>query len=814
MATKPNVNQTQLLRLQNDELGNKEDMQFRAVPFSELPDSQVPVWRVWLEPGLDATQGFGLELNGEVVLGRGTSEDGVVDLTPYGAEALGVSRQHLMLRPTATNLYVIDLESTNGTWKNGRSIGIKTPYPLNDGDILTLGRLNLSVRIIRRPAIQTAPLDQPIDLAEAIHQIAQAITSQLDLDEVLNQVAATAMTLTSAGETGIWLVDEGSGELFLEAARGVKDERVRRMRLALREGSLVSQVITTGKPVRVSQRPGEEKLKVTTGYLVEALVYVPIKLGGVTFGVLSAVHRIPGKQFTSRDEQLLTMIADFAAIAIQNARLFQATDLALAKRIRQLATLNEVSHAVSASLDLNKVYHVLKEEIAKHCPVSAIKLYLLDQKSQLLRPFSAGTTTSLKEAIPIGKGIIGQVAQTGKTIVSNHVMDHVDYDPQTDVRNGQPIHSIACIPLLVRERVLGVLALMNREDGRFTEDDIDLLEAFASPVATAIENARLFTEAEQRRIAIQATAQAFTHPLLLLDPEGNVLVANQAAQQLLDSHMSQLFDAISRGVGRTIEIVIGEKTYLSTVEHVPSMGTIVVMQDITYVKQLEGARSEFVHMLSHDLKNPLMAVMGWAGVLERVVELDDKGKRYIGEIENAAERMLGMVNQLLLTLADDEEVVDARMPCVLREIVASVLDDVQGAALHKQIELSMVEEGEPYTVLGDKTRLYHLVLNLVDNAIKYSPPQTKVTVGLQFSREKVILRVQDEGPGIPEEDLERIFDKFYRSVHKNLESGSGVGLAAVRAIAQAHGGDVQALNRPEGGAEFVVTLPGSLRVGG
>ena len=275
--------------------------------------------------------------------------------------------------------------------------------------------------------------------------------------------------------------------------------------------------------------------------------------------------------------------------------------------------------------------------------------------------------------------------------------------------------------------------------------------------------------------------------------------------------MSQMFDAISSGVGRTTEVSIGEQTFLSTTEHLPDVGTIIVMQDITYVKELERDRSEFMHMLSHDLKNPLMAITGWSSMLERTVLLDEQGGTFVNEINIASDRMLRMINQLLATVAQQDAVQLERKPCHLDKIVEQIVSEVQGAALNKSIIINHVNSGTISPVLGDETRLYHMVLNLVDNAIKYSPANTLVEVIVNFDDE-IKVEVLDEGPGIPEEDLERIFDKYFRSVHKDKESGSGLGLSAVRAIATAHGGDVKATNRKKGGTRFTITLPGGMRL--
>jgi two-component system NtrC family sensor kinase len=813
MTERQSTKQTNLLH--KPASGSLPQVTYHPVPADADTTSsdKRPVWRVLLEVGSEEAAAYlGLDISGEIALGRGTDAADLVDLTPFGAETTGVSRRHATLRPTPNNLYIIDLGSTNGTLRNDRSIGVNTPYALADKDRLTLGHLEMQIRIVERPYLQTTPLKQKPDLVDALSQIASAVTSQLNLEEVLNQVAATAMSLTSAGETSIWLVDENSGELFLEAQLGIDDSRLRRTRMPIQEDTPAGQVIKTGRPLRAHRQPGQAQPQLMTGYLVEALAFAPITLGGVTFGVLSAAHNQKGQLFDGRDEQLLSAIADFAAIAIQNARLYKATDEALAKRVVELSALNEVTRTVSASLDLGQVYDVLVDQVNKHWPVEAVHIYLIDTVRNALRPLHL---TQTKEILyPLDQGIVGQVATTGEAIVTNNMTSHPDYDPAVDRLQGAAPRSIACVPLRVKHGVVGVLALFNKENGPFTDEDVTRLEAFAYPMATAVENARLFEESERQRAAIQATALTLSEPLIVLDHNGMVLVTNDAANRLLETNLSAMFDAISRGVGRTTEVLVGEETYLSTTEHVAEVGTIIVMQNITYVKQLEKDRSEFMHMLSHDLKNPLTAINGWSALLARTTELDEKGQRYLREINVAADRMLEMINRLLHSVTKAESLLLVKEPCDLPEIINQVMRDVEGAALKKGIHFSYTCQGEPYPLLGDTMRLYHMVLNLADNALKYSPDHTQISIFLTYTNKAVQITVCDEGPGIPEKDLPHVFEKYYRGIQGSLKvtEGSGVGLAAVKNIAEAHGGEVSVQNGAEGGAIFTITLPGSMRL--
>jgi signal transduction histidine kinase len=279
----------------------------------------------------DASVGFELELADEICLGAVAAPD-TFDLSPYHGREYGVSRRHVMLRASGDAIGVVDLGSTNGTRLNGMPLKAETLYTITEGDMLTLGRLSVTLQSATPPqdteqrhAIRSRvnkAASSKIKLADALKKMAKAITSQLDLKEVLNQALEMTISLTNAREAVIWLVDECSDELFLEAEYGIEESAIKHMRLPVID-SKAGEVIRTGKSLLVNRGEEEDPVKVKTGYLVEAVLYLPLSQGGTTFGVLCAVHRELGREFSEQDEQLLEAIADFAAIAIHNARMYQ-----------------------------------------------------------------------------------------------------------------------------------------------------------------------------------------------------------------------------------------------------------------------------------------------------------------------------------------------------------------------------------------------------------------------------------------------------------------------------------------------------------
>ena len=784
------------------------------VSFMPFPNSttltDAPMWRVRFDLTSDTSIRFGLEINGDVVFGRGSDSANIYDLTPYKADELGVSRHHLTLRPTPTALYVVDEGSTNGTQRNGQALGPSTPYGLNNGDILTLGKLEFVIRITNRPHTgQTGVLQKKADLADALAEVAKAITAQLEPAEVLNRVAEVSMTLTAAGETGIWLIDQATGELRLDAHYGIAEKEIREMRLPSTGDTLAARVVQTGKPIRATREPDQAQIKVKTGFLVEAALFVPIALGGVPFGVLGAVHREAGHSFAERDERLLMAIADFAAIAIQNARLYQSTDQALARRVEELTALNQLSQAMASTLDLDTVFTQMVEKATQRWPVEQTFLWWYDAEQDGYTPYEPGTAQA-----PLSEAKLGQVEGIAKEAGKQVQPSLVDLSEEAETK------TVAVIPLMVKGNRIGVLTLIAKK-GTFADADLPRLQTFALPVAMAIENARLFeesekarVEAEQARTVINAVSRGFPQPLILLDQLGHILIANEAAQSILDKQLSDVLMGISEGIGHLAEMEVGDRTYLTTAEHSENLGTLIVMQDITYVKQIEHDRAEFIRAMTHDLKSPLTAIKGWVELIKMTSQLADQAQEFVDRIIGAADRMLEMINHLLdmAKLTDDQTI--QRRVCRLEALAAKAIKDLQGTAESKSMIVEMAVKGESCVINADDVRLYHIALNLVENALKYAPEKSRVDVLVEYAQDAILLKVQDQGPGVPPEELPRIFDPYYRAKHtENITPGIGLGLSTVRSMAKANGGQITAQNLPEKGMEFTLTLPKSLVVG-
>ncbi len=203
-------------------------------------------------------------------------------------------------------------------------------------------------RLMRELAIANRQLQRRLTDLGTLYAIGQAVAAVLDLEKLLNRVVEAAVYLTRADDGGLFLVDQESGELYLTAAQGFGKDQAQGMRLRV-DDSLVGQVIKSSKPLRLSAAPGEGHLKVQTGYLVRSLLYVPLRVKRRVIGVLGVANRERNYSFTQDDQFRLSALADYAAIAIENARLHEATQEIVAAEILK-QTVVTLSHYINNPL--------------------------------------------------------------------------------------------------------------------------------------------------------------------------------------------------------------------------------------------------------------------------------------------------------------------------------------------------------------------------------------------------------------------------------------------------------------------------------
>ncbi|MDH4138840.1 MAG: GAF domain-containing protein [Anaerolineae bacterium] len=369
-----------------------------------------------------------------------------------------------------------------------------------------------------------------------LYAVGQSVTSLLDLEKLLNRVVEAAAYLTGADEAFLFLAEEGKDELSLRDSRGLSEKWVPGSRLKIQD-TLIGTVVTTGKPLVLDSITESRELK-TLDHPVSALVNVPLKVKEKTIGVLGVTSKRPGRAFARDDLSRLAALADYAVIAIENARLYERAR----QRAGELGTINEIAQTITSSLDLDKVIRSVMKGINRILRVETGSLLLIDEETNELvfKITLQGDTEKLAPyRLKMGQGIAGWVAQRGEPLL----VPDVQLDPRhyrvIDESVGFTSHAIMCVPLTVKEKVIGVIEVINKLGGtspdseaQFSENDLELLSSMAAPVAIAIENARLH-EATQKLVAaeiLQQTVVTVAHyinnPLTALAMSAHSLTAS------------------------------------------------------------------------------------------------------------------------------------------------------------------------------------------------------------------------------------------------------------------------------------------------
>ena len=320
--------------------------------------------------------------------------------------------------------------------------------------------------------------------------------------------------------------------------------------------------------------------------------------------------------------------------------------------------------------------------------------------------------------------------------------------------------------------------------------------------------------------------------VLVLDQQGRVQLVNRAAQQMLNVDASalgrhyleairhpditsQLTAALSGEDAAPQELPLGrDASRLFMARAAPVVGAVdggavLVLHDVTDLRRVDQIRRDFVANVSHELRTPLTAIRGYVEAL-----LDDQSdptqtRRSLEVIARHSSKMERLVADLLrLARLDAQQELLDLAPCDIEEIFAAVVADCAPTIERKAQHVHTLVSADARTVNADPAKLHDIVRNLVENAVHYAPENADVRLETQARDGGVDITVSNSGPGIPEEDMGRVFERFYRvDKARSHPGGVGLGLAIVRHLTELHGGRAAVENRPEGGVRFTISLP-------
>ena len=339
------------------------------------------------------------------------------------------------------------------------------------------------------------------------------------------------------------------------------------------------------------------------------------------------------------------------------------------------------------------------------------------------------------------------------------------------------------------------------------------------------ETGRITGNLNRRLNELESILKQVNDGVIVLDEEQRVVIVNQTmrevfglgdgdltgspVEEVIDS--SELIDLLGRGEDRLLRSEIHApdgKTYGAHVSHVMDIGIIASLHDISYLKELDRLKGDFVNTVSHDLRSPLTAILGYVELIERAGEVNEQQAMFIQRVKESVESTTKLINDLL-NLGRVEVGAESEMELLqLDELVGERVENLGPVAAEKSIHLQIQVDRKLPPVIGNATQLRQVADNLIGNALKYTSANGEVRVLLREQDDQVVLYVGDNGPGIPADEHARIFEKFYRAKDAPEEvEGTGLGLAIVKSIVDNHSGRIWVDSSPGKGSIFAVVLP-------
>jgi len=406
--------------------------------------------------------------------------------------------------------------------------------------------------------------------------------------------------------------------------------------------------------------------------------------------------------------------------------------LELEQRIQQLKRLVELSVTLNSTLDLDTLLQLVTDTGVELLACQSASILLYDEKQPRLY-FAAATGSDPKKLaqvpVPIEGSLAGTIFRTNRSIILNNAEQDPRHYPLVSEHLHLPVKTLVGVPMLIRDRVMGVLEAVNKREGIFDERDETILSVIASHAAIAIENARL----------LASTRQAL------------------------------------------------EK-----------------------VRESDRLKSNFLSLASHELRTPLGVIIGYASFLRE----DARGElsEHAQHVLDAALQMRSLVEDMTnLTMLETQGKLTLKPRLVpIQTILKTARDEVSQIVSAHEHKLRLAFGEVPMNVRVDPEKTVSVFVNLLNNAVRFSPQRSEIILGATQQDDRIMAWVQDHGVGIAPDQLKRIFDGFYQAESPNTRhhGGLGIGLAIAKGLMEAQGGKIWAESNGEGnGAIFKVLLP-------
>jgi two-component system, NtrC family, sensor histidine kinase KinB len=680
--------------------------------------------------------------------------------------------------------------------------------------------------------------DRTKALLELLYNVSREVATALDLRTVLQRVLYEVMQHVGGERCSIVVLDDAGKAVDATIVYGkqVHEHTTQQLRDTMERGLAgwvirnrkAALILDTSKDERWLMRPDDAMDK--SG--IKSAICVPLLAREELVGVLTLVHPGPNA-FSEEQLDLMQAIADQAGIAVLNARLYTESQ----RQARVMTALAEGAAAMNSSLRMEDVYQRILIQTMQALQVETVALGMLDGEQIIYRAatgHSAGNI--LGRQIALGEGIAGSAALEGHGVVVPDVSQDKHYQ-DADKFGGVEMRAVVVVPIQSQGHVLGIIEAINPIAKAFDPDALLVMNGIGGLAGSTIQNAQLFERLQAAHQRYRELFEDSIDPMLITDWEGRILEANRQAillsgytsEKLHSLTIDQLHEVNWNRTGIEFETLRENRTcsYESSLHREDESHTPLevharrveldendavqwILRDITERKELDNLREDLTAMIYHDLRSPLANIVSSLDVLFSMVPDDDKEtvQTILRIAENSTDRIQRLVSSLLDVnrLESGQPVADQKVVDTISLIQKAVHDVEPVAKSRRQVISAALPEKLPH-VWVDEDMARRVLINLMENSVKYTPPDGQLEIGADHEEDWIHIWVKDNGPGIPMAEQDRIFDKFTRLRGTNKSGGLGIGLAFCRLAILGHGGKIWVESEPGKGSTFHFTFP-------
>jgi two-component system, NtrC family, sensor histidine kinase KinB len=675
---------------------------------------------------------------------------------------------------------------------------------------------------------------------ELLYRIGRELAAQLDLRQLLQHILQLTLETVGAPSGSILVLNDYGGVLEGALAyEGKVHDHTAEQLVDTFERGLAGWVVEHREPALVRRTADDPRWLRRPEHEAEgesrSVLSVPLMTRVRVVGVLTLVHPEAG-HFNEEDLELLSAIGDQAGIAVENARLFSAEQ----ERRRFASTLQEIARSISSTLDPALVFPQVLEQLERLVDFDSASILLRD--GDLLRLVAArgfGNNRSIIGlTLPVNPDMLtGRVLTTRQTLVVDDVQAELGWVRSDEVPESAMIHGWIGAALIVRDHAVGVLNVDSHRVGSYSPAQAEVVTAFADQAAAAVSNSQLFAETQAARQRYASLFEDSIDPILITDLQGTIGDANLRAQEFLGySHEELIGKSVlqlhtpnpdrpipeARGLregetqayegrathrdGRPLPIEI----HVKRIDIGPQATLQWILRDISERLALDELRLDLTSMIFHDLRSPLGNIISSLEMLQTSLVQDDESMQSILSIALRSGRRLSRLVESLLDLGQLEsgQAVLHKAPATISSLIAEAVEEVHPVAEARGHLLQFgVGKAELPAVDMDVDMIRRVLINLLENAIKYTRSGGRIAVSARRQEDELLVSVSDNGPGIPPGEQKTIFEKFARVHQEGHPKGLGLGLAFCRLAVEAHGGRIWVESTPGQGSTFSFSLP-------